>query len=411
MFRKPLSHTLPLSAIVLFSLLASCSQAPVNEALPLVTGELTTAATVPPQGTRPAHIRWQGGSLTLEGCAWRGVDRKASAFRSLYLETARPPGHLMVYDGRRDRYFVFPERGGQSYWRNASSSLWFTFRRVEPFSLPPKKFTYTAFSGTDYQRSLCPGKHVSLLLAPRPTRELLTTARVVPALDAAYEVYHSFTKREPQPHRLVYNRLPIAEIPDGGTCGAGCGYLGFTGIEITSPFVDSLIGGISARNEYDQVVFYELGRNFWFYGEQLGALDPFVTGFAIAGRFISLKEAGLQGSPFNGLAFATFRKAVTDDLLVTFLADDNLTWRNTLGEGRAPPNPYQLSASDLAGAMFWQVYRDYGLAGLTRFFTELYARPYAATPKRAVTNFVAAAYAATGKDYRYLFKDGSLRLR
>lgn len=39
-------------------------------------------------------------------------------------------------------------------------------------------------------------------------------------------------------------------------------YLGATGIQVLSPYWNLLYTGVAERNEYDQVLFYEFGRNF-----------------------------------------------------------------------------------------------------------------------------------------------------
>lgn len=396
-----------------FCLLAACSQTITDEASPRdTTEEPTASAAVPASGSYPARIRWAGGNLTLKGCAWQGED-KDRRFRALYLERSRAGGFLTLYDGGNNRYLRLPKGGGQAHWRKGTSGPWRPFRRVEPFSLPPQKVDYQPFIDSETSRDLllCPGKHIALLLSPRPARDLLATAQVVPATDRAYSVYRAFTGREPIPFRAALGRASIAEMPDGETCGAGCGYLGLTGIEIASTWVDLLLDQVWTKNEYDQVVFYELGRNFWFYGDQLGTIDPFVTGFAIVGRFVSMREAGLKGAPFGDLPFNTFRRVIVEEMLQTYLSDEGLTWRNTLAVGQGPPNPYGFGASDLAAAMFWQIYKDDGLRGFRRFFTRLEALSQATTPEGAIDNFVRAAYAATGKDYRYLFKDESLKLQ
>jgi hypothetical protein len=53
------------------------------------------------------------------------------------------------------------------------------------------------------------------------------------------------------------------------TCGAACSYLGVTGTEIEPPYFQTLYDGIANNDLYDQALFYEFGRNFWFYGDAL----------------------------------------------------------------------------------------------------------------------------------------------
>jgi serralysin len=232
-------------------------------------------------------------------------------------------------------------------------------------------------------------------------------AGIVAGIDAAYTQYHAITGREPTPWgpTFINGRSTIAEVPDGHTCGAGCAYVGFTGIEIMSTYFGVLYDGYVQHGQYDQIPFYELGRNFWFYGDHLAAagFDPFLTGFAIANRFISMELAGVPGGPFGSLDFATFKRSIVVDLLTSYLADPSLNWENTLKTNQAPPNPYGWGAADLAGGMLYRVFQDNGLSGYHDFFAALALQPRAGSAADAVNNFIQAAYTATGRDYTYLF--------
>jgi len=264
---------------------------------------------------------------------------------------------------------------------------------------------YTSFQNDTY--SLYPWYGEKIVLLTRSgSLDLAAMQAIVAALDAAYGVYQTITGREPNiwGPTFLNGRSTIAEIPDGHTCGAGCGLLAFTGIELDSTRFAGLYNGYVQHGQYDQAPFYELGRNFWFYGSQLGALDPFVTGFAIANRFISMEVAGLAGGPFNQtLAFQTFKESIVFDLLNSYLADPTLNWENTLNVNQAPANPFGWSANDLAGAMFYRLFYENGIADYHVFFAVLASLPPASSPIDAVNNFIEAARLATGRDYTYLF--------
>jgi len=264
---------------------------------------------------------------------------------------------------------------------------------------------YTSFQGETYSLYPWYGQKI-VLLTLSGSLDPTAMQAIVAALDAAYGVYETITGREPTPWgpAVLNGRNTIAEVPDGHTCGAGCAYIGFTGIEIDSTRFGWLYDGYIQHGQYDQVPFYELGHNFWSYSSQLAALDPFVTGFAIANRFISMEVAGLPGAPFNQtLDFQTFKNSIVFDLLDSYLADDTLNWENTLKIGQAPPNPYGWSVGDLAGAMFYQIFHDNGSSGYHAFFEALALLPQANTATDAVNNFIKAAYDGTGRDYTYLF--------
>lgn len=270
---------------------------------------------------------------------------------------------------------------------------------------PGAPVTYNTFQGQSIQLVPWFGKYVVVLTADA-SLDSTVMADLVSGVNRAYFVYRQFTGQTPQLHppTVLEGRGTVAEVPDGATCGAGCGFLGLTGIELAATTFDTLYDGIHLRRQYDQAVFYELGRNFWFYQDQLGALDPFVTGFAIANRFVSMERAHLEGGPFGALSFEEFKRSIVTDLLDDYLADPSLDWRNTLLLNVGPPNPHGWGAADLAGAMMYRIYAENGFAKYRAFWTELANLPLASTPESAIENFVLAAFAATGKDYGYLFK-------
>ena len=89
--------------------------------------------------------------------------------------------------------------------------------------------------------------------------------------------------------------MTITEIQR--TCGAGCGYLGATGIELMPDYFRELYDGVAKHNEIDQALPYEFGRNFWFYSPQLGyhnGVDSsaVITGYAVFMRFLAVDAAG-----------------------------------------------------------------------------------------------------------------------
>jgi serralysin len=245
------------------------------------------------------------------------------------------------------------------------------------------------------------------------TRDAKHDARImkalVLALDKAYIVYERITGSEPAPNPdAMLNGLDIvAEVRDAETAcgGAACSYLGIFGSEIGTTYFNELYDGIRLNGEYDQAMFYEFGRTFWFYQNQLGKLEPIVTGFAISNRFISLDRAGLKGGRFGKLSYSNFRKSVLIDLLDGYLKDPHLTWRNTLLLDKAPPNENGWSAADLAGSMIYRIYRDFGFAGYKAFWKSLAKQPAAKVPDDAIHNFLTAAKIATGRDYAFLFRE------
>jgi hypothetical protein len=250
------------------------------------------------------------------------------------------------------------------------------------------------------------GTHVALLTEPPPgggAYDPAVITRILNALDGAYEVYAQFTGATPSPFVTYDGKLSIAVLPDNSQYNfAAHGYLGLTGIEIQQAYFDAMYND-AQNNQYDQALFYELGRNFWFFKPELGD-DPFATGFAIAGRFISMDVAGLAGGPFNGAPFNTFKGETLDALNAAFFSNPAYTLADTLEANVVPANTSNSSVADFAGSLLYRVYDDFGLNGYTAFYHALKNQPVANTPADAVANFIHAASQATGVDYGFLDK-------
>lgn len=269
---------------------------------------------------------------------------------------------------------------------------------------PDGALPYAAYDG--YLVSLYPwqGQRVALLTAADDL-DGEVVEDILNRIDAAYDVYRALTGQAPAPYKLYNGLLTIAEVPTAlGGAASAIGFLGATGIELTTAAFDQLYAGAAADGTFEQTVFYELGRNFWFYGPQLGQVDAFVTGFAIANRFVSMQEAGIPGGAFGALPFGEFKQSILEDLTQTFFQGEGFTLANTLGAATGVPNANNWGAADLAASLLYQVYEDLGLDAYARFFQELAGRPAAGTPAAAFDNLVAAASQATGIDYGFLNK-------
>lgn len=106
----------------------------------------------------------------------------------------------------------------------------------------------------------------------------------VSTLDQAWATYLKFTAKAPRMHRHIEGKAPIAAIPDGNlSCGAGCGYVGSTGIE-ANYFYSSTYKNLQKNPKATpHLYFYEMGRNFFTFGNKH---DSFTTGFAVFMRYV-----------------------------------------------------------------------------------------------------------------------------
>ena len=141
----------------------------------------------------------------------------------------------------------------------------------------------------------------TMILSNTPNRDSVTMQKWLASMDGAYEYYSQCTDREPNfftGFTHVNDRSTIARVDK--TCGAACGYIGWTGIEIMNTFFDRFYDDLEKKGEYGQEPFYEFGRNFWFYSDQLeyAESDPIVTGYAVFMRFMAMDYLQLKGANF-----------------------------------------------------------------------------------------------------------------
>jgi serralysin len=273
--------------------------------------------------------------------------------------------------------------------------------------LTPVITDYRSFEGESLKRYAWTGTNVAFLTVDRG-RSPMVMGKLVAAFDRVCDYYRQATGRTPSPARQYEGRTTVAEVQK--TCGAGCGYLGATGIELMPEYFQELYQGVADHDEYDQALLYEFGRNFWFYSPQLAYRDPddggsVVTGYAVFMRFMAAESAGLKVGPFRERSGEEFRRRV-EEMVDLYLADKSLTWENTLRVGRAPDNPMGLGSTDLFAGFCFRLYRDYGgRPMIARLWQESARRPPARSTQDAVDNFVLSASVAAGKDLTGLFAD------
>jgi hypothetical protein len=129
---------------------------------------------------------------------------------------------------------------------------------------------------------------VFLTTAGEYDRRLL--ARWVKRLDEAWVLYASLTGAEPGRLKELKGKPTLAAVPsDEYTCGAGCGYLGLTGIELAM-FYDWNYPALQRNADtMPHYVFYEMGRNFYTFGDRHSC---FTTGFAVFMRYVCMDALG-----------------------------------------------------------------------------------------------------------------------
>ena len=188
----------------------------------------------------------------------------------------------------------------RDYWRKSSIT--------SVTALPA--YEYLSFKGQKFKKFPWEGKNV-VLLTDGSNYDPFVMSRILNALDAAYESYSEITQFKPGIARAYQGKLSIAEMtPETVGCGAACGYLGATGIEIQTPLFLRLYNGVRDHDQFDEPLFYELGRNFWNYGKYKQVLegdsksskwfDINTTGFAVFMRYLVTELNDIPIGPNDG---------------------------------------------------------------------------------------------------------------
>ena len=220
------------------------------------------------------------------------------------------------------------------------------------------------------------GKHVIFLT----TDDRLDRQRMalwVSRLDAGWQRYAELTGRRPQPLRQIGGKATIAAVPGADlTCGAGCGYVGATGIELAM-FYDRNYPDLQTHPEaMPHYVFYEMGRNFYTFGDRHSC---FTTGFAVFMRYVcmdSLKVTDLDAETRRVIESVEPLLATSD---LSFLDLFTNVGKNEKAGRIKDRNGKVVSPSDqpvcYASAMLRLRLEHGGDAWVKRFFHELAACP------------------------------------
>jgi hypothetical protein len=264
---------------------------------------------------------------------------------------------------------------------------------------------YTAIDG--HAETLTPwqGPKVTVLVEPGVTRAATVMARTVCALDRAYTYYQNTVGRSPAPARTLNGRDTVAEVTS--TCGAGCTYIGKTGTELLTATFNNFYNKIACCDQYDQAAFYELGRSFWFWDNQLKlpspCTDPVVTGFAVWMRFRSMSAAGVAGAPFpgpGGTPFNTFKSQV-QGLEGVYDSNTSDTFKGTLCAGRSPG---MYGGTDFWASIMMKLASLYGDQKFTsRFWHHASLLPAATSMPGVITNWLNEADYASCVNLRPVF--------
>lgn len=237
--------------------------------------------------------------------------------------------------------------------------------------------------------------------------------RWVQALDDGWKLYTDLTGSKPGLHVHLNGKATIAAVPDFDyTCGAGCGFLGVTGIELAMFYQWNYPDLKRDPDAIPHYVFYEMGRNFYTFEDRHSC---FTTGFAVFMRYVCMDALKCHDNDPETReviekAESLVRKSDMPFLRLFTMADglDEKAPRLKDDQGNwiAPSDQPVIYSSTML-----RLRRDYGGdAWVQRFFKALASCPTAppdtreGTLKQSWSWFVSASLAA-GKDLSPVFVD------
>jgi hypothetical protein len=205
------------------------------------------------------------------------------------------------------------------------------------------------------------------------------------------------------------NQYYIAEVKT--TCGIGCGRLGSPGIEIEKQKFDRIYQGYIKYKKFDSLVFYELGRNFWFYDKQLTCsnsnLDQGMrTGFAVFMRNICVQKLRIDADSINGYSYSDYFKELKS-IFYAYSADPTLDIVKVFVEGHLPSLSlgYNVSQSNFFASLLFYLYEkpEFGDLWLSKVWSEVENQPKAKNEMDVLNNFFNACCKSTNKNLYSLF--------
>ncbi len=170
---------------------------------------------------------------------------------------------------------------------------------------PGAKFDYSKFA---FEPKAWEQKGISLQLTPWTGEKVVFLTKDdsldprlmriwVSRLDAGWQVYADLTGRKPSPMGEFKGKALIAAVPGYDlTCGAGCGNVGATGIELAMFYDDNYPALKANPKAMPHYVFYEMGRNYYTFDDRHSC---FITGFAVFMRYVCMDALHCEDSDAN----------------------------------------------------------------------------------------------------------------
>jgi hypothetical protein len=259
---------------------------------------------------------------------------------------------------------------------------------------------YRDFNRITHQLFPWEGKNV-MLLTESADHDPELIARLIQIFDTTFDYFVRVSGRKPSLYYTLNNKPTIAEVPK--TCGAGCGMIGATGIEMTRSSFAGHLKDLQQDGTIRSLIMWEFGRNFFFYDKQMRYQKPDGIGikntFADVMRTLAFRDQNLPMQPFMVKVSESHEK-----LLKSYIDDELSNFDNTLRVNESS----HLTKNEgwkLLAAMIIQLHRDYGGEKfITRFWQTMARQPHALTTQDAVDNFARAASIAAERNLVGLFR-------
>lgn len=279
---------------------------------------------------------------------------------------------------------------------------------------------YKTFEGKVVTAKAYIGDNIALVVPTQATVSKAVMDKIVASFDGAWDYYYGLTGVKPIAYSptTIDGRSTVAVVASSFG-NAGSGYLGFNGIELIYDYFGSNLRGSnpSALGFYDtmkssgtltSIVFYELGRNFWFYDQLENSKtgdNGFTTGFAVANRYFALQAAGVKQDVADDTY--DYNRTKIGVIAQTYFSDRRYTANTTLAVGKGVENPtgYKGTA-DLAASLLRVFHDDIGESDYKAFWQALGKKSAASSDASAFKNFTVSAKEATGLDFSFLWKLG-----
>lgn len=285
---------------------------------------------------------------------------------------------------------------------------------------------YTQFEGTEWAMDVYEGRRTALFLpyGYKPTPSAIPA--FLASADFAFDVCADLSGAWPQKSSRIYNNKTIIAVV-ARTCGPGCGVMGSAGIQIEqNHFHNGIVQPLDAGLGADQVIYYEMGRNFWHWNGhgQLAAFEDgkghfVITGYAVLVRAIAMRNHGVPLAPFKQVTPKQVTVTIPwidwyanlEALYPRYVAAGT-PWMDAFFDDKvisAPASPTEVikaGSTDLFASFMLTLERECSPGFIGRFWRILTLQGGAFSINSAADQVLVVASAAAGKSLTGFFKDG-----